>query len=387
MFGSKKKHGTVVAVFDISSSSVGGAHALFATAGNRTILASTRIDAALQDAINAKRSIDETAKNIVSVIEQLQRADIHHPDYIQLVLAAPWYVSQTRSISYKKDTAFICTKKLISDLVADEVEHIIKNEFAWFGASGKEGIVVEKQISQIKLNGYSTSAPYGKGATTLELFLTVTVVPKKVIDRFSDSLRRHYGTRTIGITTSPYATFVMTRDYFNAKDDAVIIDVGEEVTDIAFVKNGLFLSQHSFPVGTYALYRTIVTKAGATIAEAKALLETYRLGKSSATAKAKIQKSLSAYAQQWQEGLQKILSEGQYGFCLPEHCYITADPHFEGVFPTIVKNDAFMQHRCVSGAVQPQFINAEIFSHSLKSLDKEIDASVASGVLYSARIL
>lgn len=387
MFGSKKVGAKVIAVFDISSSSVGGAHAIVPKTGLPTQLASNRIDAVLQDDIDVKRFIDDTAKNLTDVAFNLHKADVHHPDHIQLVLAAPWYVSQTRAVLYKKEEPFICTKKVIDDLVNKEIEYIISHDFKWFGSSGKEGIVVEKQISQVKLNGYSTSAPYGKKTSSIELFLTLTVVPKKVIDRFTDSLRRQYGTRKVGITTSPYATFVITRDYFQAKENSVIIDVGEEVTDIAFVKNGLFLSQHSFPVGTYGLYRSVVTKSKSTILEAKALIEMYRLGKASMTAKNKIDKAIVSYALKWQQGLQTVVSDGKYGFCFPEHCYITADQRFEGVFQEIIVKDAFIQHVCVSGAINPLFLTMEHFRDKIKSLDQEVDVPLATGILFTSRIM
>ncbi len=389
MFGTKQQYGTAIAVFDISSSSVAGAHALVGGPKEHlpTILASSRIDSPLQEDLDMQRFVTETVHNLDLVAANLHKADVHHPARIELVLASPWYVSQTRTIVHKKDTEFVCTKKLFNTLVDDEIKHVIDNELERFGAFGKEGIVVEKQISLVKLNGYATGDPFGKKASMIEVYLTITVVPKKIIDQFTDVLHRSYGSRHINITTSPYATFVVARDYFNAGHECVIIDVGEEVTDVAFVKDGLFLYQHSFPVGTYGLYRTLMDKQRHTPAEAKAIIEGYRLSKVSATARTKIDKAIAEFSAQWQLALQGILDQGHFGFCLPEICYITADPRFEGVFPGIIAADPFIQHTCSRGTVTPLFLTEETFSPLITSLDQELDIPLATAALFSARVM
>ncbi len=393
MFSSKKQHGTPVAVFDISSSSVGGAHVLVkndakvATERKPVILATGRIDAPLVEDLDMERFVQTTVHNIQAVASNLQKADVHSPKFIQLVLASPWYVSQTRTISYKRDIPFLCNRKLITSLVDSEIAHVIKNELERFGDFGKEGIVVEKQISLIRLNGYTTASPYGKKAKTLEIYLTITVVPKKVIDDFTDALRRTYGTREVKITTSGYATFVVARDYFNAAEECFIIDVGEEVTDVAFVKNGLFLYQHSFPVGTYGLYRQLLGKNGNAPAEAKAIIEGYRLAKISTGSKTKIDKALGGFTKEWLGGLQKIITEGYFGFCLPTLCYITADARFEGVFPMVIESDPFIQYTCSRGKVSPIFLNSEKLAPHIVSLDESLDIPLATAGLYVSRII
>lgn len=389
MFGSKKHHGKTVAVFDVSSSSVGGAHALITPKKDAnahvTLLAEIRQEGVLQEDIDMKRFVSDAMKNIASVATALQKADSHKPEHIELVLASPWYVSQTRRVTYKQDLPFVCTKKLIAKIVDEEIAHIVKNELEKFGAYGKEGTIVEKQISLVKLNGYATGDPFGKRAHTIDLFLTVTVAPKKIIDDFADTLKHTYGSRPISITTSPFATFVVARDFLNNGHECVIIDVGEEVTDIGFVTNGLFTYQHSFPVGTYALYRTLTEKGDHTPIEAKAVVEAYRLEKLSATAKTKVSKAVTAFADDWQQGLQKAFEEGHYGFCLPQTCYITADARFEGVFPSIITNDTFIQQTCSRGPVTPVFITEAMLTPFVSSIDTTFDIALATAALFASR--
>jgi hypothetical protein len=176
----------VLAVYDISSSSVAGAHVVRTDAAP-VMLASARTNIPLQDDINMSRFVEEGVKHLGQIVEQIKAKDAHHPTHIQVILASPWYVSQTRTIVYKQEKAFTCTSKLVDGLVDREVEAIL----AEGGSFGSDSVVVEKQISSILLNGYETSTPFGKHATSLELFLSVTVAPKPVLERFTDVLQRH----------------------------------------------------------------------------------------------------------------------------------------------------------------------------------------------------
>jgi hypothetical protein len=94
---------TAVAVFDISSSSVGGAHVLLTTKNDittTTILVQERRDSGLDEELDIERFVENTAKALEVVISHVRTADIHHPDLIQVVLASPWYNSYTRTVSH-----------------------------------------------------------------------------------------------------------------------------------------------------------------------------------------------------------------------------------------------------------------------------------------------
>lgn len=382
----------VIGVFDISSSSVAGAHVLLTPRDPKTkavFLASTRSDATLQEDIDVNRFVSETIAHIELVANRLKKADTHKLSHIQIVLASPWYSSHTRTIRYEKDdTQFFCTQKLIDTLVDAELKQILAEGTGAFGEFGTASIVVERQISQIKLNGYATANPFGKKTRTLEIFLTLTVAPKPIIDRFKESLIRIYGHSSIGVTTSPYTTYVVARDTIAIDDECVIVDVGEEVTDIAFVKEGLFLYQHSFPIGTYALYRIVGEQEKNGSQAARALLEAYRLEKLSPQAKTALDTAIAEFRLKWQKALQETLDTGQYGLCMPEHCFITADPRFELIFTTIIETDPFIQHTCSRGVVRPHFVASTLIGDRVQTIDgTTIDAPLAVGALFMERLI
>ncbi len=379
------------AVFDISSSSVAGAHAL--TAGRKgtsktTILASARIDLALQEDLNIERFVSETANHLSEVVATIQQQDSHHPEYIQVILASPWYSSQTRTISYKKNAPFTCTQKLVDSLVDKEIEHVLRNEEGSFGSFGDESLIVEKQLSLVKLNGYTTTDPFGKKAEQLEIVLTLTVAPKPVLDRFTDVLRRAYGTRKIGYTTGAFTTYIVARDTISIQDECVVVDVGEEVTDVAFIKDGFLLYQHSFPCGTYALYRALASHSNRDLHETRAVLEAYRLRTLAAKPTKAVEKSFTSFAEEWQKGLHGVLDSGQYGFKLPKQWIITADPRFEAFLVDLVTTDPFIAHISSVPKINAVFFNGVLINSALNiPHDIKIDAPICVGALFVERLL
>ncbi len=381
---------TPVAIFEVSSASAAGAHVFVPTnnhEGPSTILAQSRVFSPFSSRLDITRYLEQAVQNLSRVVDIVRAADDHHPDTVQLVLAAPWYQSQTRAITYNKSTPFTCTEQLVEQLIQKEIEHIIEHEKETFGAIGVDYTIVEKQLSSIKLNGYTTHKPYGKKAVSLEIYISITVVPKVVIDRLSTVLARTYGSRKINVTTAMHAAFIAIRDNINTTNECTIIDIGEELTDVTFIKDNILLYQHSFPVGIYELYRTLGEQGGHTSEEAAALLELHRTGKSGTIA-GQIDKAIASFTTQWQSELQKILDGGDFGFCLPEHCYISVDTRFELLFSASINNDPFVQHMCSRGIVRAVPINQALIEPSVKMIDAQSpDVALAIATMFTNRLL
>ncbi len=378
-----------IAVFDISSSSVGGAHALIEQGSNHTnvtLLVQDRRDSGFEEELDIERFVNDTARTLETVIDHVRTGDVHHPDYIQVTLSSPWYTAVTRTITYSKSTAFSCTKRLVNSLVEKDIAALLKEYSATGNTFGSESKVAEQHIARCTLNGYETSNPYGKKVQSLELTLTVTLVPLIVIERFNSILRRSYGDRPIHVTTGVHAAFVALRDNGGIEEASVIIDLGEEVTDVAFVKHGVFISQHSFPLGTYELYRLLTTAKRNSI-EARALIEGYRLKKLSASPMKTVEKAFQEFITHWMSGLTAVVEQGQQGFHLPATYYICADSRFTTVIADALIADPFLRHGTAGGHVRAFVADDLHLAAGVKTRGAEApDAALALAALCSERV-
>ncbi len=378
----------VFAVFDISSSSVGGAHVLQKydhTCPSTVVLASVRAESAVRDDIDVARFVGDSTDRLQHVVDTVKTLDVHHPSHIQVALASPWCTSQTRTILYTKPQPFVCTKKLVDTLIQSEIEHALQEANGLFGP---DAVLIEQHIGSIALNGYVTDAPYGKKAVSLECSVIITTAPKSVLSAFRDTLRRTYGDRPIRFTTSTIATFVVMRDRMQGLDNAVVIDIGEEITDVGFVRKGCIVSQHSFPVGTYGLYRAMTTHATDFIHEAGALLESYRLGKLAAPIRRKIDRAIAQYSTQWQKGFQSVVDQAGYGVWVPSHILVMVDTRFELLVSSMIQSDPLLSFRSGVDTIVVTHVNDTILAGSVGTLDyTPLDNPLAIAALYTERLL
>lgn len=386
MFFSARSKTTIVAVYDVSSCAVSGAHAILGPGREIQITAQQHSHTPFVTDINAARLLDQSVAALTKTVAAIQKETRHHPEHVQLVLSSPWYFSQTRQIVYKKNTPFVCTRELIDMLITADVQQM-RNESPHFGVEG-EYRIVDKQISQVLLNGYAVEDPYGKKTQNISFALIVTIAPKQAIERFTAVLERAYGSRSVHIAASPYVSYVALRDSVGVAPDAMVIDIGEEVTDVAFIKNDIFLYQHSFPVGTHGLYRVLAEQGKHTDGEVKAAITSFRLGKLSHTAKRGVEQAIVTFISTWQQGMRTVIDEGQFGLTIPAQCFIVADPLFEQLFVKAITHDVFMQHSVAQGSMEPLFVKQSMVEGLLQhTASGSIDTTIALDVLFIQRLL
>lgn len=389
MFG--KKHESIpITVIDISSSSIGALHAIVtksSTDSKSTVLNITRGHVLPQEHFDYNHFFETTVKELESVLDTICFNNPHKPKAIEILLSSPWFISQTRTIVHKREWAFICNQKLIDSLVEDEIKRITNSEQALFGDLGKETILIEKQISQVKLNGYTMSDPFGKKATSLEIGITITVSPKSVINRFLMVIKRHYGDADIRFTTNSLAMSVVLRDYFDKSKDVVLFDIGEKITDLGLVIDEVLLYQHSFPVGIHAFYQRLHT-LGVHHGEAIALFNAYNLEALNPEKKAVVDKAVSLFLSTWDKALIDVLQSGSFGFCLPATIVVLCEDNFSNFFKKILDKNMLLKHMCAYQDLNIIFIDETLLrSKILINPVMKFDSTLVTGLLFSQRLL
>ena len=121
IFSKPKKEKELALVFDIGSSSVGGAVFEVEKLGVPEIILSVREPIILEEKINIDRFLFLTIKSLETVASRVCMAGIGKPSRIFCVLSSPWYASQTRTIKLEKNAPFLFTPKLADDLIQKEM--------------------------------------------------------------------------------------------------------------------------------------------------------------------------------------------------------------------------------------------------------------------------
>lgn len=369
VFSFANKKNKTVLIIDISSSSVGAGISVIPTGKDTSVLpqsiAFVRSTIPLKEHFDEAHFLQTTLTYLSAALQSLQHKTNLVPDTVTCTISSPWFLSHARTISYSELTPFFCTEKLIQSLVAQELQKIHAD------TAGQELMVIEQQISQITLNGYTTQSPIGKKASTITIGLSVTQSTKDCIEHFNTLIRRFYGALPISYTTTPFAIATVLSA---THDRALIFHIGEQITDVGFVKDGMFLYQHSFPIGMYNLFH-IMHEKGVPRGQANTLLDGYQMNAIHDEKRSIVEESLKVFSVQWSSGLTSILTTGFFGFSTPERAIILCDDRFAAFFKIAITTNPFTNHSGATSKVACSFITPLIFTGTIVApLDGSTDA-------------
>ena len=122
IFGGTKHKEELALVFDIGSSSVGGALFIMQKNNVPQIIFSIREPIVLEKEISFDRFLNLAMQSLLMVASKISTQGLGAPKKIFCVLSSPWYASQTRAIVLKKNAPFIFNSKLADSLIEKEIK-------------------------------------------------------------------------------------------------------------------------------------------------------------------------------------------------------------------------------------------------------------------------
>ena len=269
IFSSNKEKDELILVFDIRSSSVGGALFRAQQSGIPKIIFSIREPIILQTSLDINQFLFSTIKPLSDIAGKIAKMGIGAPSRIFCILSSSWYVSQIRIISFKKDTPFIFTSKLADDLIQKEILTFEEEHLAKYVHSSHKIRSIELKNIKIMLNGYETSHPLDQKAKELEMTIFISMSPEQVLLKIEETIKKYFHFENIKFVSFAMSSFAVVRDVYMNQDNFLLIDIGGEVTDISMVKKSILRESISFPLGRNFIIRGIASVLGCTLGEAE----------------------------------------------------------------------------------------------------------------------
>ena len=364
-FLSSKESGERVLVIHIGSGTVVGAFVALSS-GRATLLSSTSVDIAIApDAASADLE-RETGKSLTEMLARVRMLGLGAPHRIMVYLGSPWYASQVRVARMSRETAFIASKSLLSDMISRELKAFEEEELKASFAAGSPLRAIESKTVQVKLNGYPTTAPLGLSARELELSIFVSVAPERVLAAIETVIEREFKQK-ISFGTFLSASFAVTRDFFPHLDDYLLIDVGGEITDVALVREGTLVRSCSFPRGRNFLLRKLSTGINRTIPESICTL--YREDKVEESIKTACTDILKEAKDQWLDSFQKALFSGASELSVPDTVLLSVGSDIAPWFIETIRREEFHQHALTDKAFKVIVLDGGVFHESLAFAD------------------
>ena len=361
-FGGIKNKEEVALVFDIGSSSIGGALFLMQKSGIPKIIYSIREPITLENEVNFDRFLILSFKSLEIIVNKICMMGLGAPKKIFCVLSSPWYASQTRTILLKKDTPFVFNSKLADDLIEKEIKLFEEECIEKYIHSNTKVIPIELKNMQIKLNGYVVPKPLDQKSKELEMTIFTSMSGEEILKKIREIIGKHFYAQNIKFSSFAMASFAVARDLFIKQDDFLLMDIGGEVTDISMIKKDILRSSISFSNGPNFLIRGVASALDCTQQEAVSYISLYKDGHISDPALKKIEPVINKLKGEWLSKFQESLVNLSNDISIPATIFLTIDQELSDFFIETIKSEQFNQYTLTESKFKVIFLGNQILN-------------------------
>ena len=262
---------------------------------------------------------------------------------IQYSISAPWSYTVAKKINYSQEENFVVTDDMIEELVemAKEktAEELTQNE-----ATKQMGLqMITETTMDIIANGYRTRNPDGEESKDLAINHVSAVTQEQIINEISELNNKIFSTNAAKKLSFVLVLYCITQDLFPKTENACLIDVTYEATEIGIVRQGSLRYSTHTPFGSFSIAREISLITGMTLAEAFGHLHTEKplafLETVTKAQKEDIDQMFAAYV----DRLAALFTETGDELSIPKRIYLHVDQKSEPLFKDLIEKAAKQQ--------------------------------------------
>jgi hypothetical protein len=302
------------------------------------------------------------------------------PARFVVTLSPAWYAYELHKILYERNTPFMVNKSLVKDLQKKELRNFLTKQHESHGDDFK---LLESVVLDTKVNGYQTENPIGKRAKNLYMSMYLSVTPQSLVSTIKDVIGSVFHQEDITFQTSSLVTYVTSRDYFVKENDYIFVDVGGELTDIAVVKDHVFVASLSFPLGNQFFYAQISKALNTSMYEARSLIASHKKGALSKQESARMKKVLAEVLDSYEKHIHMALAKLREEYKLPDTIYTTGYGVLTKDVDDLLRAESIGQHNAIEKPFIVKPLAAEKIHSRLKyQKDVQRDLFIAMSALY-----
>lgn len=346
LFGNNRRRSDITLIFDIGSSSVGGALVQYEEGVTPLVLFSVRKEIPFKENFDFDqyyssmlRSLEEVTIDILSSLSSsvedvadslrqsggriVSRRSYRKIQNIYCIFSSPWYSARIIDIEHDFGKEVPITPDGVWEFIKEATERVHKE----FSDPTRIG-VLEKRVLEYRLNGYRIDDPLSLRAKTAALKVYLSVVSKNTISAVKAPIRKITSFRKIRSFSFIMIYFSLMRDAHPDTNSFMLIDMRGEVTEVGVVKEDVLTQAFSVPRGRHSLLRAISEKLAIELFEADSKLSLFLTGKLEGQAKTEIEQLIASEVSEMKVFLKRHLEGEIY---LPDQVYILSESEMETV--------------------------------------------------------
>lgn len=339
----KNKDVRTIGVLDIGSASVGGALVRYSEQERPEILWSTCVAVSVPDIADADHLQSMIVRATTDVAQQLAVSCAAQPEEIIVTMSAPWVASQTRLLHQHKSEKFVFTKELADELIAREINRYHDGKIKEWADFVEDHELLEHKTMRVRLNGYVVSEPVGKRVTSVDIASFMSIIEKSLMHRIQAAIGRVFHSH-ISIHSFIFASYATIKQAFHNNDDAVIVDLGGEITEIGIIRNDVLMQTLSFPFGRNAFLRHVSLGLNTTQQEARSIMRMYRDGALSEQRLYEVEPIIKRAGDIWLERFKEVLNDVAETSLIPDMLFLHADEEMMSFMTQLIESEDTHQY-------------------------------------------
>lgn len=270
-------------------------------------------------------------------------------DDIVINVSAPWVSSQKRVINYSEKKPFEITDELLDTLVAQEIDTEFTSNITY---KDHDVELLDRKTIDLYVNGYPSRKPVGKKASEIAIHSLTSVISSVTKKAFDDVIESVFH-RLPRYIPNTFVAYMYVRDNHPDVNDAIVIDVSGELSQVSIINDDHLRSFITFPAGYHHIYRDMAERMNIPLAKAQRMIHLHYDGHLEETQDKKVAESLEHGFSIWYKALYSAVDSIAKEGLLPKTIILKTDNNTHAwLGEKILQEPTLRQHLHVGGSIE-----------------------------------
>ena len=293
---------TIGAVFDVGTASVSATLYERGSDGRPSVITTLRKfhKASLRgDEAHFSKSTVHLFSGLLKDIATFRKGTAMPRDYT-IGLSSVFYLGKTSHVYQSSPEARKVSNTLLESIIDQEKQKFLAD------VARTDITVFEASPMKILLNGYTVADPVNKFAQEIELWAHFAATSRELADALTKEIHAVRNDARIRFMTFPIAAWSIMRDFLFPEHAALLVDIGGELTEVAFLVDGVIIEVLALPFGVLNVLMRISNAMRVDLENALSLLKGYTGGALEEKTNARIRDIIKQEMKNWEQNFERV---------------------------------------------------------------------------------
>ncbi len=241
---------------------------------------------------------------------------------------------------------------------------------------------LERHVTKIALNGYTTADPYGKKTENIAITALESDVSDIIHNSISDAFQNTFPNHRVNLDSFLFVATHL-REFFENSGTYALMDIGGEYTSLSVIRDDTITASTWAGFGTEYLIRSLLTGEKTDRQSVVSELVMYIDNTCTPSQCRKIETALVSIEQEWIKAFGDACANLSKHSRIPTKVYVSVDKRYGKWFKTVIEKIDFANFTITGKPLEAQILTLDRAKKSIKYKEGvKQDTVLALGVLF-----